>query len=314
MQNLDDKLKQAREISWDKFGKTITAYLPGMFNYNGLKGRYPALSITGTDCELQCDHCKTSILKPMPSCKSPEQLIKKALKLSEAGNHGILISGGCDSSGRLPWEGFIPAIKEIKKKTDLFVSIHSGLIDQQTAIRLKGAGVDQALIDVIGDDETFQDIYHVDFGVSKIQDSMEALNKAGIPIIPHVVCGLHYGEIKGERKALEIISRFNVEQLVIVSLMVIPGTPLQGTKPVEAEEVAEIIADARIMMPDVRISLGCARRRGDSRLEILAIDAGINRIAIPSEEALEHAEEYGLEIRYQKTCCSVSRDISGTEW
>ena len=78
--------------------------------------------------------------------------------------------------------------------------------------------------------------------------------------------------------------------------------------------MAEIIAEARIMMPDVRISLGCARRRGDSRLEMLAIDAGVNRIAIPSEEALEHAEKYGLEIRYQRTCCSVSKDISGAEW
>lgn len=314
MQNLDDKLKQAREISWKKFGKTITAYLPGMFNYNGLKGKYPALSITGTDCELQCDHCQSSILKPMPSCKTPEQLIEKALKLSDKGTHGILISGGCDSLGRLPWGDFIPVIKEIKKKTDLFVSVHSGLIDIETALRLKKAGVDQTLIDVIGDDETFQRIYHVDFGVSKIQGSMDALNKAGIPIIPHVVCGLHYGEIKGEKKALEMISRFNVEQLVIVSLMVIPGTPLQGTKPLEAEAVAEIIADARILMPDVRISLGCARKRGDSRLDMLAIDAGVNRIAIPSEEALEHAEEYGLEIRYQRTCCSVSRDISGAEW
>ncbi len=314
MPNLDDKLKQAREISWDRFGKEITAYLPGMFSYNGLKGKYPALSITGGDCELQCDHCQATILEPMVSTKVPEELIEKALRLAEKGNHGILISGGCDNLGRLPWDGFIPAIKEIKDKTDLFVSIHSGLIDEQTALYLKDAGVDQALIDVIGDDETFQRIYHVDFGISRIQDSMDALNSAEIPIIPHVVCGLHYGDMKGEKRALEIISRYNVEQLVIVSLMIIPGTPLQGFKSPGAEEVAEIIAEARMMMPDVRMSLGCARRRGDSRMEILAIDAGVNRIAIPSEEALAHAEGYGLDIRYQRSCCSVSRDFSGDEW
>ena len=38
----------------------------------------------------------------------------------------------------------------------------------------------------------------------------------------------------------------------------------------------------------------------------LAVDAGINRIAIPAEEAIERAKEYGLEILFKKTCCSVS--------
>jgi hypothetical protein len=314
MPNLDDRLKQAREISWERLGKEITAYLPGMFSYNGLKGKYPAISITGGDCELQCDHCQATILEHMVSAKASEELIEKALRLAEKGNHGILISGGCDISGQLPWDDFIPTIREIKDRTDLFVSIHCGLLDHSTAFRLKEAGVDQALIDVIGDDETFQSIYHVNFGVSRILDSMKALKSAEISIIPHVVCGLHFGKIRGERKALEMISRFNVEQLVIVSLMTMRGTPLWGIETPGAEEVAEIIAEARMMMPDIRMSLGCARRRGDSRMEILAIDAGVNRIVIPSEEALAHAEWYGLDIRYQRSCCSVSRDFSGDEW
>ena len=57
-----------------------------------------------------------------------------------------------------------------------------------------------------------------------------------------------------------------------------------------------------------------ARRRGDALMEILAIDAGINRMALPSDEALERANAYGLEIRYQKSCCSVSIDSSGEAW
>jgi hypothetical protein len=74
--------------------------------------------------------------------------------------------------------------------------------------------------------------------------------------------------------------------------------------------VAEIIADVRLAMPKVPISLGCARRRGESRMEVLAIDAGVNRLALPSEEALKRAQAYGLNVRYQNTCCSVSRDVS----
>ena len=45
-------------------------------------------------------------------------------------------------------------------------------------------------------------------------------------------------------------------------------------------------------------------------MERLAIDAGVNRMALPSDEAVSHARSYGLEVRYQATCCSVSKDLS----
>jgi uncharacterized radical SAM superfamily protein len=63
-------------------------------------------------------------------------------------------------------------------------------------------------------------------------------------------------------------------------------------------------------MPQVAVSLGCARQRGNRRLEVLAIEAGVNHLALPSEEAVERAESYGLDIGYQETCCSVLPDRS----
>jgi len=78
--------------------------------------------------------------------------------------------------------------------------------------------------------------------------------------------------------------------------------------------VADIIAEARFKMTGTKISLGCARQRGNSRLEVLAVDAGVNRMALPSEEAIARAMDYGLDIKYQRTCCSVSQDLSGSSW
>jgi len=208
----------------------------------------------------------------------------------------------------------MPAIRKIKGKTNLFLSIHCGLVTDQLARQLRESGVDQALIDVIGDDETYQTIYHVDFGVSKILDSLGSLQKAGLPLIPHVVCGLHYGKMKGEMRALEMIARFDVEQIVIVSLMNTRRTPLWKATPPRAEEVADIIAEAKLKMPAVPVSLGCARERGNLEMELLAIDAGINRMALPSEEAVKRAETYGLQIRYQKTCCSLPGAFSCETW
>jgi lipoyl synthase len=303
------RLQEAREKSWEVFGRKLTFYVPAMIRCDGVSGKYQALSITGDECALQCEHCKGGLLRSMHRASTPEALVAACLQFHRSGNHGVLISGGCDRNGRLPWDRFLSAIREIKDRTDLLVSIHSGLVDRDTACRLKEAGVDQALIDVVGDDETYRRICHVPFGTERIISSVEALESAGLEVVPHVVCGLDFGAIKGERKALQIVSGFSVSQLVIVSVMEIQRKVGAGFRPPRAQEIAEIIAQARLLMPRVLISLGCARQRGNRRLEQLAIDAGVNRMALPSEEAVEHARRYGLEVRFQATCCSVSEDV-----
>jgi len=306
----EERLRAAREKSWEVFGKKLTFYVPGMIVCDGVCGRYQAISITGEACVLQCEHCRGELLRSMIHADTPRALVDQCVQLAERGNHGVLVSGGCDRNGRLPWEPFLPAIREVKDRTDLLVSVHSGLVDPATACRLKEAGVDQALIDVVGDDDTYRSVCHVPFGVSKIVSTLEALEGAGLEIVPHVVCGLHFGEIRGEARALQLISRFDVSLLVIVSVMKLPGKSGARFGPVRAEAIAEIITEARLLMPEVSISLGCARQRGNRRMETLAIDAGVNRMALPSDEAVEHARGHGLELRFQPTCCSVSEDRS----
>ena len=300
------RLAAARELSWRYLGRRITFYLPGMFRLDGHTGRYPAVSITGDKCALQCDHCQGKILAGMPPAADPATLVETCRRMADQGHIGVLISGGCDPDGTVPWKAFLPAIETIKSTTDLVISVHCGLVDPETAIDLKQAGVDQALVDVIGDDETYQAIYHVPFGVERIDAALEALSLAQLPIVPHIVCGIAYGRIRGEYAAVEMIARYAITQLVVVALMRIPGTPTARSEPPKAEHVAGIIAAARFKMPEVPISLGCARQRGNSRLEELAIDAGVNKLALPSEQAVARAKYYGLEIKHQPTCCSVT--------
>jgi len=306
-------LEEARRISWNNRGRRITFFLPGMFILNGQTGNYPALSITGPRCDLRCDHCQGKLLESMIPADDPDALFEKCLALERTGCCGVLISGGCDRDGCLPWEPFLPAIRAVKEKTRLFISVHAGFIRENDAAGLKQAGVDQALVDVIGDDETLQRVCHVPFGVERIAAGLEALQTAGVPIVPHIVCGIDYGRMRGEQKALDIVAPFKVEQVVVLSLMGIPATPVQRVDPPRAEAVAELIALARFKLPETLISLGCARPRGSRRLEVLAVDAGVNRMALPSDEAVERARSYGLDIRYQKTCCSVPADWIGSD-
>jgi len=305
MNDLPRLMKRARDLSWQKFGKQITFYHPGMFRYDGAWGRYPAISLTGKSCALQCDHCKAKLLESMILVTTPNELIEKCKRLEEAGNVGCLLTGGFRKDGTLPWDDFIPAIRNIKETTNLFISIHSGIVDVSTARKLKSAGVNQALLDVIGDEDTLKKIYHADFGLKSIETSLEALERVGIPTVPHIVVGLDHGKIKGEYRAIEIIKRYDPEALVIVSFMPLSGTPMEKFLPPSPQEIATVIATARIEIPTVPLSLGCARERGNAEIDILAIDCGVNRIALPSEKAIERAHEYGLRITWEKSCCSV---------
>ena len=82
MSEFENRLKIARESSWQHFGKKIIFYLPGMFRLNGINGKYPAISITGNECALKCDHCQGKILDSMLQTSTPWQLVKLCLKIA----------------------------------------------------------------------------------------------------------------------------------------------------------------------------------------------------------------------------------------
>jgi uncharacterized radical SAM superfamily protein len=297
---------QAWRVARDHHGDKLTFYLPGMIRYGNLRGLYPAISLTGDRCELQCEHCKGLLLKHMIQVSSPESLKKRCRNLARSGRVGVLLSGGSDREGRIPWEMFYDAISTIKSKTGLFLSIHSGFLDYATACRLKQAGVDQALIDIMGDEETARDIYHLD-GLHTVIASLGNLVSAGIEVVPHIVAGLMYGRMQGEYDALRTVGRFRPASLVIVVLTPLKGTPMSCVSPPSPAEIARLIATARLMMPGVPISLGCERprTREGQVMEELAIHAGVTRMAVWSEKTVDLAVSLGLQPRFQPTCCSV---------
>ncbi|MEM1515126.1 MAG: radical SAM protein [Candidatus Bathyarchaeia archaeon] len=315
---LEDKIEKARELSWQTFGKVIHSYIPGFtYYYNkyfrSLPVIFPSISITGSSCSLKCDHCGGVILKTMIPATTPKKLIEVCSDLKSRGALGCLISGGCLPDGSVPIEKFMDAIFEIKRKLGLIIVVHSGLINFETAKKLKEAGVDAVSVDIIGSDETIREIYHLNCGIEKYAKTLEALKRAGVPFTPHVLIGLHYGSIRGEIKALELISRYDPSALIFIVFFPIRGTKMESIKPSPPETVLEILLKARFLMPDVPIALGCARPKGLHRIktDVLAVEAGVNAIAFPSLEAIKRAKELGLETKFSQTCRSqVYRDIS----
>ena len=115
---------------------------------------FPTISVTGNACSLNCKHCGGKVLETMHPAPTPEQLWELGLKLKADGAEGCLVSGGCLPDGSVPLDQFVAVLGRFKRELGLTVFVHTGIIKSPTAAALKEAGVDVALIDVLGSEET----------------------------------------------------------------------------------------------------------------------------------------------------------------
>ena len=149
------------------FGNELTFSIPGTVAYQDAslpfhKDRFAAISVTGTHCDLRCGHCEGKLLEPMIPAEDAETLSRTVDRLRSEGALGILLSGGANRNGEVPLEKFITSIRKMKETDSSFrIIVHTGLIKRETAKDLKDAGVDQVLLDMIGDERTIHEIYHL---------------------------------------------------------------------------------------------------------------------------------------------------------
>lgn len=291
--------------------KTIRFYVPSFMyykakNYCSTPEKFPTISITAQNCALNCKHCNTIVLETMLPATTPEELFELCIKLKKRSAEGCLISGGCTPDGSVPLEGFIDAIARVKKELGLTVFVHTGMITQKTANALYEAGVDAALIDVVGSDDTIEEICNTGLTIESYENSLEALEKSRIPFVPHIVTGLHYGKLKGERNALNMILKHSPSAVVVIAFMPIRGSEMASVKPPTPEDVGRVIAATRISLPETPIVLGCMRPKGKHRTktDVLALKAGIDAIAFPTQEAIDYARQKGHETVFSSFCCA----------
>ena len=181
---------------------------------------------------------------------SPKELFELCVKLKLDGAQGCLVSGGCLLDGSVPLDEFASTLGIIRRELGLTVFVHTGIISPQTALSLKAAGVDAALIDVIGSAETMKKTYNRKVTPKDYADSLKALNDASLGFVPHVIVGLNEGKLDGELEALKMISEVKPSALVIIAFMPIHGTAMEKTPPPNPIDIAKVAAVARLMFPE----------------------------------------------------------------
>ena len=296
------------------FADEITFHTPGLRSHRtsevtGSMNEFVSISVTGAACALNCDHCQTKVLTSMVSLPQAEGgLFELCQRLKARGARGVLVSGGSDLAGRVPLKAHIPDLIRIRRELGLVVRVHTGLADDATCAALAEVGVDGIMVDVIGDRETIRDVYHLDHTPDDYKALLARLEHWGLPAIPHIILGHYYGRMLGEWAALEMVRRHPPKTLVLVILMPLSGTPMAGVEPPSLKEIGQFFAQARRTLPTVPIQLGCAKPLGSIKNDIdrLAIDAGFNGIAYPSEGIVGYAREQGLKAQFINACCGVT--------
>jgi len=180
-EKLQKIMRSTRELSWKRFGKMIRFYAPSFVHFKSSRfvsspNVFPSISITGSSCTLKCKHCQGKILKTMIPIFNPAELIDVCKSLKDKGSSGFLLSGGCLPDGSVPIEKYVEAISLIKKELGLTIVVHTGLINDQTAEKLRNAGVDAALIDIIGSNETIKEVYQLNINVDDYDNSLRTLS------------------------------------------------------------------------------------------------------------------------------------------
>ena len=272
------------------------------------KNSFPAFSVTAAGCALMCDHCEAKILEPMIPATSPEMLEQKVRALVAAQDlQGFLLSGGSNRRNEIRYERYYPVIERLKRDHPrLKIAIHSALLDAPRARAMADAGVDTAMMDVIGAQQTISEVYHLERPVEDFEATLEALCATRMEVVPHIVIGLHYGRILGEPAALDIVSRHAVHSLVLVVIMPFYAKPGTFATP-DTSDIGRIFLEARERIPDRQVLLGCARPPGMHRrvTDAYAVMAGLDGIAFPADGALGVAHAIGRPVAQEHACCSM---------
>ncbi len=278
--------------------RTIECFYPGK--------SFPAISVTGTRCALNCKHCSGRYLSGMIPATSPDALMAVAEALAERGANGFLLSGGNDERGKVPLSAFIDSIREIKATTDLTINAHIGIASTHDIDRLVDCGVDSFSVDVYGSDETVRDVLGLNISTDEYFRVVGDLMKAGARnVAPHMCVGIDAGRIKGELCALERLAQMQPSKLVLISLIPTKGTAFESVSAPGPDTMVSVARRAKELMPGTKLLLGCMRTKLARRDEVQMVEAGVDGIVLPSTTSVERLADKGFQVKKRSVCCSM---------
>ncbi len=239
------------------------------------------LSIKTGGCAEDCGYCPQSAHHegsvPASKLMALEEVLQAARDAKAQGASRFCMGAAWRSPKERDMEHVTAMVREVRA-LGMETCMTLGMLDADQAQTLKDAGLDYYNHNL----DTAPEFYGEIITTRTYQDRLDTLSnvrQAGINVCCGGIVGM--GESRTERAGL-LAQLANLdpypESVPINQLVAVPGTPLEGTEPIDPFEFVRTIAVARIIMPRTMVRLSAGREQMDEALQALCFAAGANSI------------------------------------
>ncbi len=262
-------------------------------------------------CPENCAFCAQSIhhktnIKMYPLV-SVEKMVREAERMKESGatRFSIVTSGKKLSKKEL--DRISEAIHKIKEKIGIQTCASLGILDKESAVILKEAGLERYHHNLETSESFFPNICTTHSYKEDI-DTVKIAKQIGLKVCSGGIIGL--GETWKHRIELALTLRgLNVDSIPINFLNPIPGTRLQNMPLISPFEALKAVAIFRIVNPEKDITVCGGREKVLKEFQDKVFKAGANGIMIGNylttkgrsiREDMEMIKDQGLKLEGRK--------------
>ncbi|NND45992.1 MAG: biotin synthase BioB [Xanthomonadales bacterium] len=239
------------------------------------------LSIKTGACPEDCKYCPQSVRYDTGLEREalvPLDSVLEAARVAREGGASRFCMG---AAWRSPKDRDLDRVIEMVqgvRDLGLETCLTLGMLNAEQAQKLKDAGLDYYNHNL----DTSPEYYEEVITTRKYQDRLDTLahvREAGMKVCCGGIVGM--GEERDDRAGL-LVELANLpehpQSVPINNLVQVPGTPLDGTEPIDPLEFVRTIAVARVMMPASMVRLSAGRMEMSDELQALCFLAGANSI------------------------------------
>ncbi|HBN07635.1 MAG TPA: [FeFe] hydrogenase H-cluster radical SAM maturase HydE [Cyanobacteria bacterium UBA8530] len=220
-----------------------------------------------------------------------DALVQTALEAKSLGYHSVVLQSGED-----PWytpERLAEAIREIKAKTELAITLSVGERDENTYRLWREAGADRFLLRIETTDEELFARLHPDDDLSERMDCLRSLKKLDYQLGSGVMVGLPGQTPEMLAKDIIWLKELGAEMIGVGPFISHPDTPLSGEKGGTVEQTLRLVAVLRLVFPYAHLPATTALGSLDDRGREKALETGAN-VMMPNVTPIDNRAKYQI--------------------
>jgi biotin synthase len=239
------------------------------------------LSIKTGACPEDCKYCPQSVRHDTGLEREAVMEIEAVLEAAQAAKAGGASRFCMGAAWRSPKDRDLDKVVEMVKGVramGLETCVTLGMLNDQQAKRLKGAGLDYYNHNLDTSPEYYKEVIQTRTYEDRLE-TLENVREAGLNVCCGGIVGM--GEKRVDRAEL-IVQLANLpthpQSVPINNLVQVPGTPLNGVEAIDPFEFVRTIAIARLIMPESMVRLSAGRTEMSDEMQALCFFAGANSI------------------------------------